>query len=83
MERLGVDFIDLVHLHDFEYRGGAYFEQAFGEGVSTLAALKEEGRTGSVERNLAWFREPLDPDLLGAVQTILEPVMDKQWPFDV
>ena len=48
MQRLGVDYIDIVHLHDFEYRGGSEIESAFAEGFPTLVALKEEGRIGAV-----------------------------------
>ena len=202
MERLGVERLGLVHLHDFEYGGGVHLAQAFAEGFPTLAALKAEGRIGavgagtypldvwervvaeapvdaimmhnhfclsdtrglelveacrereigiinaspfacglltergapgwhpasgpqrrvfaeavhyceergsslaklalqfatqqgpfhstmfssarpeSVERNLAWMREPLDPDLLAAVREILAPVLNTQWQFD-
>lgn len=48
MARLGVDYIDIVHLHDFEYQGGAHTESAFAEGFPALAALKEEGVIGHV-----------------------------------
>jgi aryl-alcohol dehydrogenase-like predicted oxidoreductase len=48
MERLGVDFIDIVHLHDFEYQGRSRTESAFAEGFSTLIELKNEGRIGAV-----------------------------------
>ena len=48
MQRLGVDYIDIVHLHDFEYQGGSKTESAFAEGFPTLAALKKEGAIGNV-----------------------------------
>lgn len=48
MDRLGVDFLDIVHLHDFEYQGRKHVEWAFDEGFNTLAALKREGRIGAV-----------------------------------
>lgn len=48
MARLGVDYIDIVHLHDFEYQGGAHTESAFSEGFPALAKLKEEGVIGNV-----------------------------------
>jgi L-galactose dehydrogenase len=48
MARLGVDYIDIVHLHDFEYQGGAHTESAFAEGFPALAKLKEEGVIGHV-----------------------------------
>ena len=52
MQRLGVDYIDIVHLHDFEYQGGSKTESAFAEGFPTLAALKEEGRIGAVSAGI-------------------------------
>lgn len=48
MKRLGVDFIDIVHLHDFEYEGYSETENAFTEGFPALVKLKEKGRIGSV-----------------------------------
>jgi aryl-alcohol dehydrogenase-like predicted oxidoreductase len=48
MARLGVDYIDIVHLHDFEYQGGSHVESAFAEGFPALAALKEKGVIGNV-----------------------------------
>lgn len=48
LERLGVDRVDLVHLHDIEYGQGRHLAQAFAEGFPTLAALREEGRIGAV-----------------------------------
>jgi aryl-alcohol dehydrogenase-like predicted oxidoreductase len=202
MARLGVDYIDIVHLHDFEYQHFSKTESAFAEGFPALVELKREGRIGavsagiyplelwrrviaeapvdaillhnhyclndtrgvellpgcearnigvinaspfasglltggpiadwhpataadrevfhqaasfcerqgtslaklafqfacqgspfhttlfstarpeSVERNLAWYVEPLDPELLAAVRAILAPVMDRQWDYD-
>jgi L-galactose dehydrogenase len=43
MDRLGVDYLDIVHLHDFEYQNFALTESAFEEGFPTLVKLKEEG----------------------------------------
>jgi aryl-alcohol dehydrogenase-like predicted oxidoreductase len=51
-QRLGVDYIDIVHLHDFEYQGGAQTESAFAEGFPTLVALKQEGRIGAVSAGI-------------------------------
>jgi len=48
LKRLGVEYIDIVHLHDFEYQGGSQTESAFAEGFPTLAALKLEGRIGNI-----------------------------------
>jgi aryl-alcohol dehydrogenase-like predicted oxidoreductase len=52
MQRLGVDYIDIVHLHDFEYQGGSKTEWAFTEGFPTLVKLKEEGRIGNVSAGI-------------------------------
>ena len=60
MERLGVDYIDIVHLHDFEYQRFAKTESAFVEGFPALLAFKEEGRIGSVSAGIypmeLWYR---------------------------
>ena len=47
-QRLGVDYFDIIHLHDFEYQGRECMEQAFSEGIETLLELKKEGRIGAV-----------------------------------
>lgn len=52
LKRLGVDQIDIIHLHDFEYQGGAQTESAFAEGFPTLVALKHEGRVGAVSAGI-------------------------------
>jgi aryl-alcohol dehydrogenase-like predicted oxidoreductase len=46
--RLGVEYLDIVHLHDFDYQGQIHADRALGEGVQTLRALKAEGRIGAV-----------------------------------
>lgn len=46
--RLGTDYFDIVHIHDIEYQGRTHVEQALGEGLDTLLALKREGRIGAV-----------------------------------
>lgn len=48
MDRLGVNFLDIVHLHDFEYQDRQHVEWALDEGFATLAALKREGRIGAI-----------------------------------
>jgi len=52
MARLGVDYIDIVHLHDFEYQGRSKADWAFEEGFPTLVKLKEEGRIGGVSAGI-------------------------------
>lgn len=60
MKRLGVDFIDIVHLHDFEYQGFSKTDSAFAEGFPALVALKNEGRIGAASAGIypmeLWFR---------------------------
>lgn len=60
MERLGVDYIDIVHLHDFEYQGGSKTEMAFEEGFPALQKFKKEGLIGAVSAGIypldLWFR---------------------------
>jgi L-galactose dehydrogenase len=46
--RLGTDYFDLIHLHDFEYQHRRHTEWALTEGVATLLELKKEGRIGNV-----------------------------------
>lgn len=48
LERLGVDRLDIVHLHDFDYQAGRHVDQALAEGFPTLHALKVEGIIGAV-----------------------------------
>jgi aryl-alcohol dehydrogenase-like predicted oxidoreductase len=48
MARLGVDFIDIVHLHDFEYQRFTMTGSAFAEGFPALVEFKREGRIGAV-----------------------------------
>lgn len=52
MERLGVDYVDIVHLHDFEYQHFSKTESAFEEGFPTLVKLKEEGLIGAVSAGI-------------------------------
>jgi L-galactose dehydrogenase len=46
--RLGVDYFDIVHLHDIEYQDRKHTEWALKEGIQTLQSLKNEGRIGSI-----------------------------------
>ena len=46
--RLGTDYFDLIHLHDFEYQHRRHTEWALTEGVAALLELKREGRIGNV-----------------------------------
>lgn len=70
--RLGVDVLDIVHLHDFDYQDGAHVEAALGTGFATLRALQAEGRLrfvgAGIYRMELWKRVleevPLDVMLL-------------------
>jgi L-galactose dehydrogenase len=44
--RLGVEYFDIVHLHDIEYQGRKHVEWALGEGLASLQELRREGRVG-------------------------------------
>jgi aryl-alcohol dehydrogenase-like predicted oxidoreductase len=46
--RLGVDYFDVVHIHDIEYQGRRHTEWALTEGLDALHELKGEGRIGAV-----------------------------------
>ena len=47
-KRIGVDYFDIVHLHDIEYNNRVHTEWALNEGMKTLFELKQEGRIGAV-----------------------------------
>lgn len=47
-QRIGVDYFDIVHLHDIEYNNRQHTEWALSEGLQTLHTLKHEGRIGAV-----------------------------------
>jgi aryl-alcohol dehydrogenase-like predicted oxidoreductase len=46
--RLGVDYFDIIHIHDIEYRGRRHTEWALEEGYAAVCELKREGRIGAV-----------------------------------
>ena len=46
--RLGVDYFDIIHLHDMEYQSGRHVAQALTEGFEAVTELKHEGRTRAV-----------------------------------
>ena len=46
--RLGSDYFDIIHLHDFEYQQRRHTEWALTEGLATLLELKREGRIGNI-----------------------------------
>ena len=46
--RLGVDYFDIIHIHDIEYQGRRHTEWALEEGYAAVCELKREGRIGAV-----------------------------------
>lgn len=46
--RLGVDYFDVIHLHDIEYQHRVQAEQALTTGLEAVHELKREGRIGAV-----------------------------------
>ncbi|MDE5997288.1 MAG: aldo/keto reductase [Muribaculaceae bacterium] len=71
MERLGIDFIDLINVHDIEF---ADLNQVVGETLPALVELKEKGLVGHVGitdlqlENLKWVIEHSEP---GTVESVL------------
>lgn len=47
-QRLGVDYFDIVHLHDIEYNNRMHTEWALHEGIQALQELKAAGIIGAV-----------------------------------
>ena len=47
-QRLGIDYFDIVHLHDIEYNAGKHIEWALDEGLQALLLLKKQGKIGAV-----------------------------------
>ncbi len=71
MERLHVDYIDLINIHDIEF---ADLEQVCNETLPALAALRSEGvvkHVGITNLNLRHFRYVIDHVPAGMVESIL------------
>ena len=47
-KRIGVEYFDILHIHDLEYQNRSRAEQALTEGFETLSELKRQGRIGAV-----------------------------------
>ncbi len=47
-DRLGVEYFDLIHIHDIEYQNRRRTEWALTEGYDAVQELKREGRIGGV-----------------------------------
>jgi aryl-alcohol dehydrogenase-like predicted oxidoreductase len=48
MQRLGVDYLDIIHIHDVEYQDRVKLEEGFTTGYDTLQKMKREGTIGHV-----------------------------------
>lgn len=46
--RLGVEYFDIIHIHDIEYQDRKHTEWALSEGYDAVQELKREGRIGNV-----------------------------------
>ncbi len=46
--RLGVEYFDIIHIHDIEYQNRKHAEWALSEGYEAAQELKREGRIGNV-----------------------------------
>ena len=76
MERLGVDYIDLINVHDIEFQAGMEggLQKVVDETLPALVALREKGVVGHVgitdlqPENLKWVVEHSEP---GTVESIL------------
>lgn len=71
MERLNVDHIDLINVHDIEF---ADLEQVIGETLPALVALKEEGvvsHVGITNLTLRHFKYVIDHVPAGTVESVL------------
>lgn len=78
--RLGSEYFDIIHLHDFEYEQRRHTEWALAEGVAALLELKVEGRIGSISCGIypldLWrriFRDlPVDAALVHSHYTLID-----------
>jgi aryl-alcohol dehydrogenase-like predicted oxidoreductase len=46
--RLGVEYFDIIHIHDIEYQDRRHTEWGLSEGYDAVCELKREGRIGAV-----------------------------------
>ena len=75
------------------FKRAAYFCREQGCNLSQLAlqfssqhpniptTLFSSANPDSVRRNVDWFEQPYDPELLRQIREILEPVINFQWPY--
>lgn len=46
--RLGIEYFDIIHIHDIEYQNRKHTKWALSEGYDAVQELKREGRIGNV-----------------------------------
>ncbi|MDR3252963.1 MAG: aldo/keto reductase [Tannerella sp.] len=71
MERLNVDFIDLINIHDIEF---ADLEQVCNETLPALVELRDKGvvgHTGITNLNLRHFRYVIEHVPAGTIESVL------------
>jgi aryl-alcohol dehydrogenase-like predicted oxidoreductase len=65
--RLGVSRFDIVHLHDFDYRGQSHADEALGVGIEALQELKRDGWVGAIGAGIyamdLWKRVLVEADV--------------------
>ena len=76
MDRLGVDHIDLIHVHDIEFQAGlpGGLQKVVEETLPALVELKEKGivsHVGITDLQLANLRWVVDHSPKGTVETVL------------
>ena len=75
MERLGVDYIDIINVHDVEFQGDLPegLQKIVDETLPALVALKREGVVGHVgitdlqPENLRWVIEHAEPNTVESI----------------
>lgn len=63
MQRLNVDYLDIVNLHDIEYNNCSFLKQALNEGLPALQKLRDQGKVrfiGIATFPLSLIREVLE-----------------------
>lgn len=69
-KRLHVDYVDILHLHDFEFQNGIHKEQALNEGYKALVDLKKQGKTRNIGIGIYpvdWCKEIIESHELDAM----------------
>jgi aryl-alcohol dehydrogenase-like predicted oxidoreductase len=88
-----VDYIKAADADRAVFASAAEYCRQHGTRISKLAlqfssqnlaiptTLFSSARVESIQRNVAWYEEPVAADLPADVQKLLQPVMNKQWNY--